>query len=208
MPIAPQARLVQVLSEGEFVPVGASEPVHVRFALVSASFRDLRVLVRDGRFREDLYYRLSGATLVLPALRERADRDELVERAFMRAAAEAEIPFPTLTEAARRALARHSWPGNLRELQHVARFAMAVRDSSIIDLKSPPPPLGSVDREVLTKAMSTVALRQSATDLGAVSDALRRAAWNVSGAAALPGVSRATLHRRLHQFNLKRPPKA
>jgi transcriptional regulator of acetoin/glycerol metabolism len=207
MPIALQARLLQVLSEGEFVPVGASEPVHVRFALVSASLRDLRLLVREGRFREDLFYRLSGATLVLPALRDRVDRHELVERSFMRAAAEAGVSSLTLTEAALRAMARYSWPGNLRELQHVARFAVAVSDTSVIDLKSLPPPICSIDTDAAPRAAAEAGSRQQVADLEAVTEALRRADWNVSGAAALLGISRATLHRRLHQFNLKRPDK-
>ena len=205
MPFALQARLLQVLSEGEFVPVGASEPVRVRFTLVSASLRDIQVLVREGRFREDLYYRLSGATLVLPALRDRADRDALVEQAFMRAAAESNMVGLVLSAAAVRALARHAWPGNLRELQHVARFAVAVCDSLIIDLQSLPPPLGDVGKDVSTKTASDAALQRSATDRDAVADSLRRTAWNVSGAAALLGISRATLHRKLHQFKLKRP---
>jgi transcriptional regulator of acetoin/glycerol metabolism len=205
MPFALQARLLQVLSEGEFVPVGASEPVRVRFALVSASLRDIQVLVREGRFREDLYYRLSGATLELPALRDRADRAELVERAFLRAAAEASMVGLTLSPAAERALARHAWPGNLRELQHVARFAVAVSDSATIDLQSLPPPLGDVGKVVATPPVANTAPQALATDSEAVAEALRRTAWNVSGAAALLGISRATLHRRLNQFNLKRP---
>jgi sigma-54 dependent transcriptional regulator, acetoin dehydrogenase operon transcriptional activator AcoR len=205
MPFALQARLLQVLSEGEFVPVGAAEPVRVRFALVSASLRDLKMLVREGRFREDLYYRLSGATLILPALRERADRDELVQRAFARAAADADMDGLTLTEPAVRALARHSWPGNLRELQHVAQFAVALSDSSLVDLQSLPPPLGDAGQDASAKLVSDESLRRAASDLDAVADALRRTAWNVSGAAALLGVSRATLHRRLNEFSLKRP---
>ena len=207
MPFALQARLLHVLSEGEFVPVGACEPVRVRFALVSASLRDIRALVREGRFREDLYYRLSGATLELPALRDRVDRDELVQQAFMRAAAEANMTGLKLTAAAVRALARHSWPGNLRELEHVARFAAAVSDSSVIDLQALPPPLGGVGAESPEKVSSDQPLRRTATDADAVADALRRTAWNVSGAAALLGISRATLHRRLNEFNLKRPQK-
>jgi len=205
MPFALQARLLQVLSEGEFVPVGAAEPVRVHFALVSASLRDLQVLVREGRFREDLYYRLAGAKLVMPALRERADRDELVERAFVRAAAEADIAGLTLSVATRRALARYAWPGNMRELQHVAQFAVAASESSTIDLQSLPPPIGFGDKPVPTTAASNEALGRSATDSAAIADALRRTAWNVSGAAALLGISRATLHRRLNEFNLKRP---
>ena len=206
MPFALQARLLQALSEGEFVPVGATEPVRVRFALVSASLRDLRALVREGRFREDLYYRLGGATLMLPALRERADRDELVQRAFMRAAAESEIAGCTLSEAAADALARHAWPGNLRELEHVARFAVAVSDSSVIELQSLPPPLCDINEVQSRSASYDERRRQPSADAQAVADALRRTAWNVSGAAALLGISRATLHRRLNQFNLKRPP--
>ncbi len=205
MPHGLQARLLQVLSEGEFVPVGACEPVRVSFALVSASLRDLQALVREGRFRADLYFRLSGATLALPALRERADRDELVQRAFMRAAAEAGVDDLRLSDAALRALARHSWPGNLRELQHVARFALAVTDSSLIDLNALPPPLGDVGKEGPATAAAAAARAPSASGQDAVIDALRRTGWNVSGAAALLGISRATLHRRLNQFNLRRP---
>jgi sigma-54 dependent transcriptional regulator, acetoin dehydrogenase operon transcriptional activator AcoR len=196
MPFALQARLLQVLSEGEFVPIGACEPVRVRFALISASLHELRTLVREGRFREDLYYRLSGATLVLPALRDRADRNELVRRAFLRAAAQAQMNNMALTDAAARALARHAWPGNLRELEHVARFAAAVSDSPVIDLTALPPPLGDIGHE---------ASPRTTTDREAVADALRRTAWNVSGAAALLGISRATLHRRLNDFELRRP---
>jgi transcriptional regulator of acetoin/glycerol metabolism len=205
MPFALQARLLQVLSEGEFVPVGATAPVRVHFALVSASLRDLQALVREGKFREDLFFRLSGATLALPALRERADREELVERAFRRAAADAGIDDLTLSEAAVRAMARHAWPGNLRELQHVARFAVAIADTSVIDLGSLPPPLGDIGKEMTTTRSSGGTVQRMPTDEDAVAEALRRTGWNVSGAAALLGVSRATLHRRLNQFKLTRP---
>ena len=205
MPLALQARLLQVLSEGEFVPVGAAEPVRVRFALVSATLRDLRGMVREGRFREDLFYRLGGATLAMPALRERADRDELVRAAFARAAAEANAAGLTMTDAVVRVLARYSWPGNMRELQHVAQFAVAASDSSLIDLQALPRAFMNVDTDMSTRTASDKALRRSATDSSAISEALRRTAWNISGAAALLGISRATLHRRLNQFNLHRP---
>jgi transcriptional regulator of acetoin/glycerol metabolism len=203
MPLALQARLLQVLSEGEFVPVGASAPVKVRFALISASLRDLQALVRDGRFREDLYYRLSGATLALPPLRERADRIELIEQAFERAASQAGERGGMLTAAARQALAAYAWPGNQRELQHVARFATAVCDAGQIDLASLPPPLcggvggaGFAPRDTRADA-----------DPAVVAEVLAKQGWNVSAAAAALGVSRATLHRRLNEFKLARPAK-
>jgi len=207
MPFALQARLLQVLSEGEFVPVGASEPVRVRFALISASLRDIQVLVREGRFREDLYYRLSGATLALLALRHRADRGALVQAAFARAAAEAGVPVPTLTPAAQQALAQYNWPGNLRELAHVARFAVAVCDTAVIDLASLPPPVGDQVQARCTDPTGAMSVRAGhAINVESVADALNRTGWNVSSAAALLGVSRATLHRRLHDFKLTRPP--
>lgn len=208
MPFALQARLLQVLSEGEFVPVGAAEPVRVRFALVSASLRDLQSLVREGRFREDLYFRLSGATLRLPALRDRFDRDDLVLQAFRREAEAAGIDGLTLSEAALRALARHAWPGNLRELQHVARFAVAISESTVIDLGSLPPPLATPESASSSqRTTGRVSQPRTIDQRDEVMEALLRTAWNVSAAAALLGVSRATLHRRLIDFNLKRPRK-
>ena len=206
MPLALQGRLLQVLSEGEFVPVGAAVPVRVRFALISASLRDIQGLVHAGRFRDDLYYRLSGATLVLPPLRQRADRVDLVQRAFERAAAESGLAAPTLSEDACQALARHSWPGNLRELQHVARFALAVSDAAVIDLQSLPPPLGGSPHDAaLNPQVAGSPLAEAATSVETVAAALHRTGWNVSAAATLLGISRATLHRRLKEFDLKRP---
>lgn len=204
MPLALQGRLLQVLSEGEFVPVGATVPVRVRFALISASLHDIQSLVRAGRFRDDLYYRLSGATLLLPPLRQRADRGDLVQLAFERAAAEAGLLAPVLTEAARRALLRHGWPGNLRELQHVARFALAVSDTPVIDLQSLPPPMGGSADDAAPGQPPDGAPLAQVTDVDAVVAALHRTGWNVSAAATLLGISRATLHRRLKEFNLKR----
>ena len=204
MPLALQGRLLQVLSEGEFVPVGATEPVRVRFALVSASLRNLEALVKEGRFREDLYYRLSGATLALPPLRLRADRMELIERAFARVAAEDGITDCTLAEDVRQTLGRYSWPGNMRELQHIAQFAIAVSDSEVIDARCLPESLkaaiGAPDR-----IHGTSGAQKADEDPAAVAEALRCTGWNVSAAAVRLGVSRATLHRRLHEFNLSRP---
>ncbi len=204
MPLGLQGRLLQVLSEGEFVPVGATEPVRVRFALISASLRNLEALVKEGRFRDDLYYRLSGSTLALPPLRLRADRMELIERAFARAAAEDGVSQYTLTDDVRQTLGRYSWPGNMRELQHIARFAIAVSDSDVVDAHCLPESLkaaiGAPDPLRITPGA-----QKADEDPAAVAEALRRTGWNVSAAAVHLGVSRATLHRRLHEFNLCRP---
>ena len=204
MPLSLQGRLLQVLSEGEFVPVGATEPVRVHFALISASLRNIEALVKEGRFRDDLYYRLSGATLALPPLRSRPDRMELIERAFARAVAEDGFGGCVLAEDLRQTLGRYSWPGNMRELQHIARFAIAVSESQTIDTHCLPESLKAAMGALDTSAVTSEG-RRADEDPAAVVQALRRTGWNVSAAAVHLGVSRATLHRRLHEFKLSRP---
>jgi transcriptional regulator of acetoin/glycerol metabolism len=196
MPLGLQTRLLQVLSDGEFVPVGATLPVRVQFALVAASLHDLEQQVRAGRFREDLYYRLAGATVRLPVLRQRADRDELVDRAFARAARQCGVQCPALQPAARQALAAYGWPGNLRELQHVARYATAIDGDASIGLDDLPPLAG-----VARAGASAVP-----TDDGgvAIRTALERSHWNVAAAAVALGISRATMHRRMRALGIGR----
>ncbi|MDO8768164.1 MAG: sigma-54-dependent Fis family transcriptional regulator [Burkholderiaceae bacterium] len=201
MPLALQARLLQVLSEGEFVPVGGIEPVKVRFALVTASLRDLPSLVRDGRFREDLFFRINGASLHLPPLRERQDRARLIEEAFWGAASQAGQSVCELSTEVMDVLMNHRWPGNMRELQHVAKFALAICDSSVIDLSCLPSALGSQEAIAEWKAeRSTRSL-----DADGILAALTSENWNVSVAAKNLCISRATLHRRIVEFDLKRP---
>ncbi|NYT23678.1 sigma-54-dependent Fis family transcriptional regulator [Alcaligenaceae bacterium] len=208
MPLPLQGRLLQVLSDGEFVPVGATEPVRIRFALISATLHDLQALVREGRFREDLYYRISGGTLCLPALRERSDRMALIERAFESAATEAGLGSCTLSPQTRGVLENHGWPGNVRELLHVARFATAVTESPTVELHSLPPPLGRAEGEFPQGASGARVDSRADSDPAALAAALERHGWNVSATAKQLGVSRATLHRRLHEFALSRPGKS
>ena len=201
MPLALQGRLLQVLSEGEFVPVGGVEPVKVRFALVTASLRDLPGLVREGKFREDLYFRINGASLHLPPLRERKDRARLIEEAFWSAASQAGQQVCELSTEAMEVLMHHRWPGNMRELQHVAKFALAVCDTSVIDLACLPSAFGSQVSPTEWKAES--ATRQLNADN--ILAALNKEDWNVSLTAKNLGISRATLHRHIVDFDLKRP---
>ena len=128
MPLDLQARLLRVLDERQVTPLGTEETHAVDFQLISASHQRLPELVREGRFREDLYYRLSGIELVLPALRERSDRRELI-----RSVLEAEGGRgTTLSAEAERMLMDYAWPGNIRQLRHVLRTAAALADGDTI----------------------------------------------------------------------------
>ena len=128
MPIELQARLLRVLDERRVTPLGTEETHAVDFQLVSASHRHLPSLVRDGRFREDLYYRLAGIEMQLPALRDRSDKRHLI-RAVL--AAEGGVDADLSLEA-ERLLMEHPWPGNIRQLGHVLRTAAALADGGVI----------------------------------------------------------------------------
>lgn len=200
MPLPLQARLLQVLSEGEFVPVGGVTPVKVNFALITATLRDLPPLVRDGKFREDLYFRINGASLHLPPLRARADRARLIEEAFWSAATQAAQPLCELTPETMDVLMGYGWPGNMRELQHVAKFALAISETSRIDVSALPMSL----QQLSFKAEAHVQNLKTRRDADIIS-ALNNENWNISSAAKKLGISRSTLHRRIIELNLERP---
>ncbi|MCX5493351.1 sigma-54-dependent Fis family transcriptional regulator [Kaistia dalseonensis] len=195
MPLALQTRLLQVLSDGEFVAIGATEQTRVEFALISASLHDIPALVALGRFRQDLYFRLNGASLAMPPLRERADRHAVIERVFKEEATETRLTEVQLDPAARKLLFAYSWPGNMRELRHVARFATTLAEGAVITVDDLPTPLSPASRGA---AQTTDGERQ------AVELALQQTGWNVKLAAQRLGVSRATLHRRISAFGLAR----
>ena len=185
MALTLQARLLRVIAEGEVTPVGASRPRRVSVRIVSASHRDLAALVRAGALREDLFYRLSGATLTLPPLRERADFDWLADRLLDGRA--------QISPAAWLRLRGHDWPGNLRELSNVLAAAAALCEGEVID----PPDLP----ETLGLAVAALPDRSDprAAELRAALDA---AGGNVSEAARRLGLDRTTVHRQMRRFGL------
>ncbi len=188
MPIGLQARLLRVLSEGEITPVGAHRPKRVSFRLISASHHRIDQLVADGRFRRDLFFRLNAATLVLPALRERQDLDGLIDHLLGRIGAD-EGRTIRLSPAARVALRRHNWPGNLRELANTLRVATALADGSDITPEDLP--------EGLRNHAGPAPAASAAQDLTAE---LAACGGNVSELARRLGVDRSTIHRRLRRL--------
>jgi len=164
--------------------------------IVAAGSHDLQARVRAGGFRDDLYHRIAGLTVNVPALRERADRDLAIERVLRDEALRAGVRRPRIEAAVLQALRRHSWPGNFHELLHVARIAVAVADGGLITLATLPaslhPPAPSAVRVRLD--------RQRA----AIESTLARTGWNVQRAAQLLRISRATLHRRIRTLGLQR----
>jgi len=138
VPLETQAKLLRVLQEREFLPVGAVEPVRSDVRVVAATNADLLRLVEEGKFREDLYYRLCVISIALPPLRERKeDVPLLVEALVSRAARENGRTVPPVTPEAMKALLDHDWPGNVRELENVLERAV-VLGPGVIDLEQLP----------------------------------------------------------------------
>ena len=132
MPIDAQTRLLRVLQDGEYTTVGGRTPIKADVRIVAATHRDLTRQVRQGHFREDLYYRLNVVPIRLPALRDRTeDIPELVEHFFARGVDQG-LPFKTLDRDAMQCLLQHKWPGNIRELENlIQRLAALYSDDTI-----------------------------------------------------------------------------
>ena len=201
-----QVKLLRVLQEREFEPVGSSESRPFAARVLATSTRDLESEVRAGRFRADLYYRLAVVTLVLPPLRERgADLVLLTEALLERIAARLGTPLRTLSAAASERLGRHAWPGNLRELENalerVASLAgaaasgpIAASEFDFLDeaLQGEPERFA---REILAHGVPLAELERAL-----FTEALRAARGNVAAAARALGLSRRAFEWRQARF--------
>ncbi len=187
MPLPTQARLLRVLQSRSIQPLGSGEPVPVDIRVVSASNRNLAEEVRAGRFRQDLYYRIAGLTLVLPPLRERADRRQLIEQVHARyrePGQPARLP-PAIIDL----FDQHPWPGNLRELVSVLQVALALAANGPVGVEHLP-------AGFLAESKTPVPIATEETDLQSL---VEQANGNLSAVARRLGISRTTLYKRLRE---------
>ena len=209
MPLTLQTRLLRVIEDFQVMPLGGEQAITVDLHVISASHRDIRQMVQNGEFREDLYYRLAGTTLHLPRLRDRADRTELVET-LLREEAQVSEPIHIRPDALH-ALLSYDWPGNIRQLRNVLRTAAALCCDNTIRLSNLPqelldeaadgPPAadlplaaGSPDeccRTPLESAEHATLLRE-----------LERHRWNITHTSESLGMSRNTLYRKIRKHRI------
>jgi transcriptional regulator with PAS, ATPase and Fis domain len=210
LPLAVQAKLLRILQERQYERVGGTTTLDTDIRLLAATNRDLNRAVAENRFREDLYYRLAVFPVHLPALRERGEDVLLLAEHFVRQlGAKLGQPEPGLSDAARHCLLAHAWPGNIRELQNALERALILADGAPISAEQ----LGIVPlvSSGATTGAATIEETASGTEPGTlayqerhmIGDALRRANGNKSRAAAMLGLSRFQLLRRLHHYGLK-----
>jgi len=217
MPLALQTRLLRVLEDRMVVPIGG-EPQAVNVRIISATHRNLLERVEDGSFREDLYYRLNGLEIELPALRERSDKSQLLDFILAEEAGEQSV---SLEPAARRALLDFAWPGNVRQLRNVLRTLVALCDDGCIRqselpativgaaVRLPDVPRNSGLSEPPLCGASPLRQGEGESPLedaerSALLVTLEKHRWHMTHVAAQLGVSRNTLYRKLRKHGIAR----
>ena len=212
MPLALQTRLLRVLEEKQIVPLGSETGVEVALHVLAASHHNLREMIARGAFREDLYYRLNGITLELPALVQRSDRERVIHRVL---GAETTDGRPAAIEMdALERLVAYPWPGNIRELRNVIRTALAICEGGVvrqIDLPreirehgaASPPAAGSAATAPATPATpSAVANPLQAAERATLLAMIESCRGNMTRTAELLGMSRTTLYRKLKRHDI------
>ncbi len=200
IPVRQQAKLLRVLETGELERVGSSQTRKVDVRMLSATNADLRVEAAEGRFREDLYFRLNTVEIHLPAMRERREDIPLLAAHFLsRYATRYRKQVAGFDPATLELILNHRWPGNVRELDHTMERAVLMAQSNLLEpadlgLVAPKPSASS------TQSLDDLSLEAVETML--IKKALTRAAGNISHAAEALGLSRGALYRRMEKYEL------
>ncbi len=204
MPLTMQPKLLRVLESGEVVRVGANESKHVDVRLVSATNHNLEALVKEGKFRSDLFYRIGGMEIRLPALRERRDDIPLLVQHYATQFAEQmNKPGLGLAEDAMTALTQYDWPGNVRQLINAVQNAVIVCDGETIEPRHLPPEIAQGGDGGEGGAADTAGLSLDQLEKQAIRNALQVTAGNREKAAKMLGIGERTLYRKLNEYGLK-----
>ena len=196
IPLHLQAKLLRAIQSRSIVRVGGTQAIPVNIRLICATNMDLEALVREGRFREDLYYRINTLHITLPALRERReDIVPLAERFLSQFARKYHRALEGMDATAREALEAHRWSGNIRELQNVMEKAVILSEGSILTGKD-------IQLESSRGSAGSLKAISEAEEERLVRDALQRHGGNISAAAKMLGVSRPTLYAKLKKYGL------
>lgn len=200
MPLSIQARLLRLLEDKEIVPLGSSTPIPVDIKVISATHRDIETQVATGDFRMDLYYRLNGIMLTMPALRDRTDRAALIASICLEENTGAAI---VITDEAMENLLNHDWPGNIRELRNTLRTALAFADAGRIEARHLP---RTVTAEHIPRHGTSQVPDDTAQELpderARILVELERQHWRIAATAMALNISRNTLYRKMHRYGM------
>jgi len=196
LPLAAQAKLLRVLQDHVIQRVGSPAPRPVDVRVIAATNRNLRSMVSKGKFREDLYYRLTMVNVLLPSLTDRREDIPLLQRHFLeKFAAEFKKPIVGLTRRAQTRMAVYSWPGNVRELENVIGNACMMADGPVIDIGDLAEPLRGKTADTVAQEENMLSLRES--QMRHVMAVLQRVGGNKLQAAEILGISRTKIYQIL-----------
>jgi DNA-binding NtrC family response regulator len=208
--ISMQAKLLRALQEKEVMRVGGTKPIKVDVRVIAATNRDLESMVKDGRFREDLYYRLNIIPITIPPLRNRRDDiPPLVDFFIAKHSISSQRHIRGLTASARNLIMNYSWPGNVRQLESAIERAILLCEGDQIDAEDLPyeirregTPAAALNFKLPPEGISFEDLERSL-----ITQAMEQTGWNITRAAKLLGLSFRTLQYRLEKFGIKKPVK-
>jgi two-component system response regulator HydG len=204
MPLNMQAKLLRVIEDGVVIPVGSHKPIVVDVRLISATNHDLAKLVEEKKFRQDLFFRIKGVSISLPALRERAeDIDDYIEFFIKQSVAETGSSVEGITDAARAILTNYDWPGNIRQLRNCIRTMVVMCDRDILDIQDIPPEISKrrqLPPGVASKDLAGLSLNE--LEKQAIIDTLAKTGNNREKAAKILGIGERTLYRKIREYNL------
>ncbi len=193
-----QVELLRVLETKEFTRVGGEEPVHVDFRVICATNEDLEAAVREGRFREDFYYRINVFTIDAPPLRDRRADIPLLARHFLhRFAQQMDKRITDISDDAMKVLTEYDWPGNVRELSNAIERAMVV---------GRPPAIHAADLPVHTQRKQLLHGGDSLDQVERehIAEVLDRTGWNITHASKILDVDRVTVYNKIRKYGLRR----
>jgi two-component system response regulator HydG len=202
-----QVKLLRVLQEGEFQRVGARQPIKVDVRIIAATNQNLEELVKTGPFRADLYYRLNVFPIVVPPLRERMEDIPLLISHFLeKYTRSVNKTIRGISAEAMALLAVHHWPGNVRELENVVQRMMVMAKGERLDVEDLPHEISREEIESGERAKGLKGISKESSGLveaNAILDALSKTGRNITHAAKLLGVSRATLQNKMKAYGLR-----
>ncbi|MED5507532.1 MAG: sigma-54 dependent transcriptional regulator, partial [Planctomycetota bacterium] len=204
MPLGMQPKLLRVLENGDVVRLGSNDSRKTDVRFVSATNRDLKQMVQAGEFRDDLFFRVRGAEIHVPPLRERRDDVPiLVQHAIGRLSADMDVPRPQITQPAMLRLVSYSWPGNVRELFNVVH-SMIVQSEGEITVRDVPDEVRESDQDEEHGTMRGLAgVGLDRLEKEAIRQTLAMTSGNREQTAALLGIGERTLYRKLKEYGLR-----
>jgi len=205
MSLMTQAKILRILQEHRFERVGGSDTMEVNVRAIAATNKDLEQEMSEGRFREDLYYRLNVIPIYVPPLRQRREDIELLLEHFIdRASGQSSGPRKKLLPKALEKLVAYPWPGNVRELQNIVERIVLMSPGATIGVEDLPPTIAHPDREKLLRGLQSEKLSdaRAAFEREYLLEKLRAHQWNISRTAEVVGLARESLSRKLRSLGI------